>query len=159
ALCVDSLVDLGDNNKDWRLDFEEFTAVLAKDYQPPQKMCSLEGQKYQDGQDVTVGGSHCICAVGSWVCTSPEPTAKDDQKKKKKGDTFSDILAFNYLDYGEETADTTTTNNNNDQVWNEDTEQYLIDEDEDEEYLEDLFEDLLDKLREHRRKQQHHNHL
>ena len=36
-LCVDAIVDDGDRNKDWKLDFEEFTRVMNPSYQPNEK--------------------------------------------------------------------------------------------------------------------------
>lgn len=147
ALCVDAIVDMGDSSRDWRLDFEEFTTIFTPGYRPPQKQCSLDGKKYLDGEDVQVDGSHCICAVGSWVCTSPSDitTPKPTKKAQKKPLSDQDFFAMNELDYDDDFGD----------------EEFLINEDEDEEFLEDLFDELLDKLHDHRvkNKQHHHNHL
>ncbi|XP_063884862.1 follistatin-related protein 1-like [Scylla paramamosain] len=145
ALCVDAIVDMGDTSRDWRLDFEEFTTIFTPGYRPPQKRCSLEGKKYVDGEDVQVDGSHCICAVGSWVCTSPTDitTPKATKKKQQQQDLLDqELLALNDLDYDGDLDD----------------EEFLINEEEDEEFLEDLFDDLLDKLHEHRLKNKKHHH-
>lgn len=34
---MDALIDAADVNRDWRLDFEEFTTMLSPGYRPPQK--------------------------------------------------------------------------------------------------------------------------
>ncbi|CAL4084696.1 unnamed protein product, partial [Meganyctiphanes norvegica] len=59
ALCADALIDAADKNKDWRLDFSEFTELFEPDYIPPTKKCSLEGKKYIDGDKVNVDCNHC----------------------------------------------------------------------------------------------------
>ncbi|KAK8732370.1 hypothetical protein OTU49_007057 [Cherax quadricarinatus] len=122
--------------------------MLSPDFRPAHKLCSLDGKKYNDGEDVHVDGNHCICAVGSWVCTSPDTTSKDTNKKKFGLQDFSDT-DDDYNDLDDDDYDLSSENN----------EDYVIDEDEDEEYLEELFDDLLDKLRKHRKQQQHHNRL
>lgn len=86
--------------------------------------------------------------MGSWVCTSPDTTSKDTNKKKFGLQDFSDT-DDDYNDLDDDDYDLSSENN----------EDYVIDEDEDEEYLEELFDDLLDKLRKHRKQQQHHNRL
>ncbi|XP_045601452.2 follistatin-related protein 1 isoform X2 [Procambarus clarkii] len=145
ALCIDAIVDVADSNRDWRLDFEEFTRMLSPDFRPAHKLCSLDGKKYDDGEDVHVDANHCVCAVGSWVCTSPD-TSKD--KNSEFGG--KDFDTENYNDLDEDDYDGSLEN----------AEEYLIDEEEDEEYLEELFDELLDKLRKHRKQEQeHHNRL
>lgn len=158
ALCVDAIVDMADTNRDWRLDFEEFTTVLSPGYRPAHKLCSLEGENYLDGEDVDVDGNHCICAVGSWVCTSD--TSKDTNKKD-----FG-FQAFDYLNYSENEIndDSEDQYDDSNDLVDDDydlyyDDDYLIDEEEDEEYLEELFDELLEKLRKHREEQHHLNHL
>lgn len=70
ALCVDAMVDSADSSSDWRLDFEEFKKLADSDFQPKEKMCSLENKKYEDGSQTKVDCNDCVCACGSWVCTS-----------------------------------------------------------------------------------------
>ncbi|XP_042238911.1 follistatin-related protein 1-like [Homarus americanus] len=156
--CTDAIVDVADTNRDWRLDFEEFTTMLSPDFHPAHKLCSLDGKQYLDGEDVHVDGNHCICAVGSWVCTSTD-TSKDTNKKD-----FG-VQAFDYLDDTENKIDNEDDDSYNDLIdddydlSSEDDDDYLIDEEEDEEYLEELFDDLLDKLKRHREQKHHHNYL
>jgi len=69
-LCVDAIVDAGDANSDWRLDFEEYKALLDSSFEPKEKLCSLEGKKYEDGSQTKVDCNECVCACGSWVCSS-----------------------------------------------------------------------------------------
>ena len=33
-------------------------------------VCSLEGKKYEDGSQTKVDCNDCVCACGSWVCSS-----------------------------------------------------------------------------------------
>ena len=83
------------------------------------------------------------------MCTSPTDTTTPKATKKKQQQqqylSDQDLLALNELDYDEKLDD----------------EEFLINEEDDEEFLEDLFDDLLDKLYEHRlkNKKHHHNHL
>ncbi|XP_065560412.1 follistatin-related protein 1-like isoform X2 [Artemia franciscana] len=86
ALCVDAIVDAGDTNSDWRLDFEEFKTLVDPDFIPKNKMCSLEGKQYEDGAETDVDCNDCVCACGSWVCTS----RSCDKSKENEIDDSSD---------------------------------------------------------------------
>jgi len=70
VLCVDAIIDAGDSNSDWRLDFDEYKALMDSSFQPKEKLCSLEGKKYEDGSQTKVDCNDCVCACGSWVCSS-----------------------------------------------------------------------------------------
>ena len=37
SLCVDALIELSDENADWKLSFNEFLNCLRPDYNPPEK--------------------------------------------------------------------------------------------------------------------------
>jgi hypothetical protein len=39
VLCVDAIIDSGDSNSDWRLDFDEYKALMDSSFQPKEK-CS-----------------------------------------------------------------------------------------------------------------------
>ena len=74
VLCVDAIIDSGDSNSDWRLDFDEYKALMDSSFQPKEKcsrlelfmfnhaiiifvcfiVCSLEGKKYEDGSQTKV---------------------------------------------------------------------------------------------------------
>lgn len=70
VLCVDAIIDAGDTNSDWRLDFEEYRNLMDTSFQPKEKLCSLDGKKYEDGSQTKVDCNDCVCACGSWVCSS-----------------------------------------------------------------------------------------
>jgi len=164
TLCVDAIIDEADSNHDWRLDFEEFTTLLSPDFKPPQKQCSLEGNNYLDGDEVHVDGNHCVCAVGSWVCTSKQSSSKDEFKPQ----------AFDYLDEYEDDVDDYDDDDYYDyyddddlnQLFNDD--EYEDDDDDDitkaeeaeeEEYINELFDEMLTKLQKYRKEHHHHNRL
>lgn len=70
VLCVDAIVDAGDKNSDWRLDLAEYKALMDSTFQPKEKLCSLEGKQFEDGSQTKVDCNECVCACGSWVCSS-----------------------------------------------------------------------------------------
>ncbi|KAK7082918.1 Follistatin-related protein 1 [Halocaridina rubra] len=149
ALCIDAIVDAADNNRDWRLDFEEFTTMLSPGWHPPQKLCSLEGKEYHDAHKVVVDGQTCVCAVGSWVCTNP--VIETNNKKVFKENDF-DSYDDNTLD-----NDIAEDDYYDDEYNDEDNDD--DDDDDDEEYLDKLFDEVLEKLEKHKRERNHHNHL
>lgn len=151
ALCIDAIVDAADSNKDWRLDFEEFTTMFSPGWHPPQKLCSLEGKQYHDAHEVDVDGHRCVCAVGSWVCTNP---ATDTKKKEFSDDDFYNYDDDNYVDDDDDYDDSY-----DDQFDVNDDEEDTADDDDDEEYLDELFDELLEKLKKHKQERNHHNHL
>ncbi|XP_066961294.1 follistatin-related protein 1-like isoform X1 [Macrobrachium rosenbergii] len=177
ALCIDAIVDAADENKDWRLDFEEFTAMLSPGWHPPQKLCSLEGKTYHDAHEVVVDGNRCVCAVGSWVCTNPARSDAESKKEFKKDDFYSYDDGENELDGGKDDAADDGDKDDDDAYYDDyyyddyedakkttkddakDTKDDGDDDDDDDEYIDKLFDDLLVKLRKHRREKHHHNHL
>jgi hypothetical protein len=40
-LCVDAIIDAGDSNSDWRLDFDEYKALMDSSFQPKEKCIYL----------------------------------------------------------------------------------------------------------------------
>lgn len=79
GLCLNELMTLADENIDFKLSFEEFQKSLNPEVKPPKKTCLLEGNIYDDGEDVAKDCNMCKCACGSWVCT-----ALDCQALKKQ---------------------------------------------------------------------------
>ncbi|XP_032889302.1 follistatin-related protein 1 [Amblyraja radiata] len=70
GLCVDALIELSDENADWKLSFNEFLNCLDPNLVPPEKKCALEDEIYKDGAETTVECNRCVCACGNWVCTA-----------------------------------------------------------------------------------------
>ncbi|KAK9407819.1 follistatin-related protein 1 [Crotalus adamanteus] len=70
GLCVDALIELSDENADWKLSFNEFLKCLNPTFNPPEKKCALEDESYEDGAETQVNCNRCVCACGNWVCTA-----------------------------------------------------------------------------------------
>ncbi|CAI9532830.1 unnamed protein product, partial [Staurois parvus] len=70
GLCVEALIELSDENADWKLNFNEFLKCLNPSFNPPEKKCALEDEKYEDGAETQVQCNRCVCACGNWVCTA-----------------------------------------------------------------------------------------
>ncbi|KAK3569416.1 hypothetical protein QTP86_029324, partial [Hemibagrus guttatus] len=70
SLCVDALIELSDQNADWKLSFDEFLNCLRPGFNPPEKKCALEDETYEDGAETQVDCNLCVCACGNWVCTA-----------------------------------------------------------------------------------------
>ncbi|KAK0148300.1 Follistatin-related protein 1 [Merluccius polli] len=70
SLCVDALIELSDDNADWKLSFNEFLNCLKPGFNPPEKKCALEDETYEDGAETQVECNRCVCACGNWVCTA-----------------------------------------------------------------------------------------
>ncbi|KAL2087634.1 hypothetical protein ACEWY4_016462 [Coilia grayii] len=70
SLCVDALIELSDENADWKLSFNEFLNCLKPDFNPPERKCALEDETYEDGAETQVECNRCVCACGNWVCTA-----------------------------------------------------------------------------------------
>uniref|UniRef100_A0A7N5K6D9 Follistatin-related protein 1 n=1 Tax=Ailuropoda melanoleuca TaxID=9646 RepID=A0A7N5K6D9_AILME len=70
GLCVDALIELSDENADWKLSFQEFLKCLNPTFNPPEKKCALEDETYADGAETEVDCNRCVCACGNWVCTA-----------------------------------------------------------------------------------------
>ncbi|XP_064413222.1 follistatin-related protein 1b [Latimeria chalumnae] len=80
GLCVDALIELSDEDADWKLTFNEFLNCLNPGFNPPEKKCALEDETYEDGAETQVECNRCVCACGNWVCTAMICDAKDSQK-------------------------------------------------------------------------------
>ncbi|KAM9447761.1 follistatin-related protein 1-like isoform 2-T3 [Salvelinus alpinus] len=70
SLCVDALIEMSDENTDWKLSFDEFLNCLKPGFNPPEKKCALEDETYKDGAETQVECNRCVCACGNWVCTA-----------------------------------------------------------------------------------------
>ncbi|XP_067298741.1 follistatin-related protein 1a [Pseudorasbora parva] len=70
SLCVDALIELSDENADWKLSFDEFLNCLRPGFNPPERKCALEDETYEDGAETQVECNRCVCACGNWVCTA-----------------------------------------------------------------------------------------
>ncbi|CDQ93351.1 unnamed protein product [Oncorhynchus mykiss] len=70
VLCVDALIEMSDENTDWKLSFDEFLNCLKPGFNPPEKKCALEDETYKDGAETQVECNRCVCACGNWVCTA-----------------------------------------------------------------------------------------
>lgn len=79
GLCVEALIELSDENADWKLSFNEFLKCLNPTFNPPEKKCALEDETYEDGAETQVQCNRCVCACGNWVCTAMSCEGKDDQ--------------------------------------------------------------------------------
>ncbi|XP_068127063.1 follistatin-related protein 1 [Hyperolius riggenbachi] len=77
GLCVEALIELSDENADWKLSFNEFLKCLNPEFQPPEKKCALEDETYEDGAETQVQCNRCVCACGNWVCTAMSCEEKD----------------------------------------------------------------------------------
>lgn len=69
-LCLDSLVEEGDSDTDWRLSLQEFLALLSPHFTMSHKLCSLSSRTYQDGSTTMLECNSCVCACGKWICSS-----------------------------------------------------------------------------------------
>jgi len=70
GLCVDALIDIGDEDADWVLDLAEFENCMDPEFKPPHRRCSLEDEYFEDGAETKVKCNSCVCACGNWVCTA-----------------------------------------------------------------------------------------
>jgi len=77
-LCLDALVEEGDINHDWRLDFQEFKNIFSSFYKPSSKVCSLDGKNFPDEAETVVDCNVCVCACGKWICTSKQCSQKHE---------------------------------------------------------------------------------
>lgn len=67
---MDALIELSDENADWKLSFDEFLNCLKPGFNPPEKKCALEDETFEDGAETQVDCNVCVCACGNWVCTA-----------------------------------------------------------------------------------------
>uniref|UniRef100_A0A8C2WZR8 Kazal-like domain-containing protein n=1 Tax=Cyclopterus lumpus TaxID=8103 RepID=A0A8C2WZR8_CYCLU len=70
SLCVDALIELSDENADWKLSLTEFINCLTAAYRPQQRKCALEDEVLEDGAETRMECNKCVCACGNWVCTA-----------------------------------------------------------------------------------------
>ncbi|XP_026210107.1 follistatin-related protein 1-like [Anabas testudineus] len=70
SLCVDALIELSDENADWKLSLPEFINCLTPIYHPPERKCALEDEVFEDGAETHMECNKCVCACGNWVCTA-----------------------------------------------------------------------------------------
>jgi len=80
GLCVDALIEITDEDSDFKLKFEEFHKCLNPEFTPPHQKCSLEGVSFEDGQEVPMSCNTCKCACGHWICTTLTCEDNDDKK-------------------------------------------------------------------------------
>ncbi|XP_033028947.1 follistatin-related protein 1 [Lacerta agilis] len=91
GLCVDALIELSDENADWKLSFNEFLKCLNPAFNPPEKKCALEDETYEDGAETQVECNRCVCACGNWVCTAMTCEGKN-QKVLSEGQQPEDKM-------------------------------------------------------------------
>ncbi|XP_008298444.1 follistatin-related protein 1-like, partial [Stegastes partitus] len=70
SLCVDALIELSDENADWKLSLSEFINCLTPSFHPPERKCALEDEVFEDGAETRMECNKCVCACGNWVCTA-----------------------------------------------------------------------------------------
>ncbi|XP_029962351.1 follistatin-related protein 1-like [Salarias fasciatus] len=70
SLCVDALIELSDENADWKLSLTEFINCLTPEYRPAERKCALEDGVFEDGAETRMECNRCVCACGNWVCTA-----------------------------------------------------------------------------------------
>ncbi|XP_075899084.1 follistatin-related protein 1-like isoform X2 [Nelusetta ayraudi] len=70
SLCVDALIELSDENADWKLSLSEFINCLTPSYHPYERKCALEDEVFEDGAETRMECNKCVCACGNWVCTA-----------------------------------------------------------------------------------------
>ncbi|XP_059215049.1 follistatin-related protein 1-like isoform X2 [Centropristis striata] len=70
SLCVDALIELSDENADWKLSLTEFINCLTPTYHPYERKCALEDEVFEDGAETQMECNKCVCACGNWVCTA-----------------------------------------------------------------------------------------
>jgi len=88
-LCLDALVEEGDNNYDWRLSFQEFKRILEEKFVPSAKLCTLDGILYEDGAETRVHCNGCVCACGKWICTSKKCSESNKTMLSEKQESAS----------------------------------------------------------------------
>ncbi|KAK5854404.1 hypothetical protein PBY51_015475 [Eleginops maclovinus] len=70
SLCVDALIELSDENADWKLSLTEFINCLTPSYHSYERKCALEDEVFEDGAETRMDCNKCVCACGNWVCTA-----------------------------------------------------------------------------------------
>ncbi|XP_036601611.1 follistatin-related protein 1 [Trichosurus vulpecula] len=93
GLCIDALIELSDENADWKLNFHEFLKCLNPSFNPPEKKCALEDETYEDGAETQVECNRCVCACGNWVCTAMTCEGKNQKGRQPNEDLTEEELA------------------------------------------------------------------
>lgn len=106
GLCVDALIELSDENADWKLSFQEFLKCLNPTFNPPERKCALEDETYADGAETEVDCNRCVCACGNWVCTAM--TCDGKNQKGAQAQTEEEMTRYvQELQKHQETAEKT----------------------------------------------------
>ncbi|KAK2824623.1 hypothetical protein Q5P01_021798 [Channa striata] len=92
SLCVDALIELSDENADWKLSLPEFMSCLTPSYHPPEKKCALEDEVFEDGAEIHVACNKCVCACGNWVCTALTCTGEFQREEDVKEGAAEDEM-------------------------------------------------------------------
>lgn len=85
SLCVDALIELSDENADWKLSLSEFVNCLTPSYRPDQRKCALEDEVFEDGAETRMECNKCVCACGNWVCTALTCTGEHLAEEHQEG--------------------------------------------------------------------------
>ncbi|KAK4832743.1 hypothetical protein QYF61_025272, partial [Mycteria americana] len=102
GLCVDALIELSDENADWKLSFNEFLKCLSPSFNPPEKKCALEDETYEDGAETQVECNRCVCACGNWVCTAMTCEGKNEKVTAQRQRPDQDLTEEELARYVEE---------------------------------------------------------
>uniref|UniRef100_A0A493T161 Follistatin like 1 n=1 Tax=Anas platyrhynchos platyrhynchos TaxID=8840 RepID=A0A493T161_ANAPP len=102
GLCVDALIELSDENADWKLSFNEFLKCLSPSFNPPEKKCALEDETYEDGAETQVECNRCVCACGNWVCTAMTCEGKNEKMPARRQHPDQDLTEEELARYVQE---------------------------------------------------------
>uniref|UniRef100_A0A8V1A3N4 Follistatin-related protein 1 n=1 Tax=Gallus gallus TaxID=9031 RepID=A0A8V1A3N4_CHICK len=102
GLCVDALIELSDENADWKLSFSEFLKCLSPSFNPPEKKCALEDETYEDGAETQVECNRCVCACGNWVCTAMTCEGKNEKMTAHRQQPGQDLTEEELARYVQE---------------------------------------------------------
>ncbi|KAM4730178.1 follistatin-related protein 1-like [Anableps anableps] len=86
SLCVDALIELSDENLDWKLSLTEFINCLNPTYHPQERKCALENEVFEDGAETQRECNKCVCACGNWVCTALTCNGGHQVKEQDEGE-------------------------------------------------------------------------
>ncbi|XP_068038041.1 follistatin-related protein 1 [Anomalospiza imberbis] len=102
GLCVDALIELSDENADWKLSFNEFLKCLSPSFNPPEKKCALEDETYEDGAETQVECNRCVCACGNWVCTAMTCEGRNEKVPAQRHQPDQDLTEEEMARYVQE---------------------------------------------------------
>ncbi|TNN62801.1 Follistatin-related protein 1 [Liparis tanakae] len=91
SLCVDALIELSDENADWKLSLPEFINCLTASYRPQQRKCALEDEVLEDGAETRMECNKCVCACGNWVCTALTCNGERRVEEEVKGGAEEEV--------------------------------------------------------------------